>query len=117
MSSLDSVFGRGGARRLIPWEQWDTSSLDAPGRARVGGVWRERRRQEHLAVGAFALLAAELAADGCEPVVLALAARAASDEVRHAEQAQQRGGIELPFPIPVLMQLSSKLMKSVAYRV
>jgi len=47
----------------------------------------------------------------------AVLAQMQTDEVRHAEQAQQRGGIELPFPIPVLMQLSSKLMKSVAYRV
>ena len=39
------------------------------------------------------------------------------DEIRHAEAAQQRGGIELPFPLPRLMQLSSMLMKTVAYRV
>lgn len=38
------------------------------------------------------------------------------DEVRHADQAQARGGIELPFPIPPLMQLTSLLMKKVAYR-
>jgi hypothetical protein len=82
---IEAALGRGGARRHIAWEQWDTSSLDDEARARLGGVWRERQRQEHLAVGAFALIAAELAADGCEPVVLALAARAASDEVRHAE--------------------------------
>ncbi len=40
-----------------------------------------------------------------------------SDEVRHAEAAQQRGGIELPFPLPQLMRASSLLMKTVAYRV
>jgi ubiquinone biosynthesis monooxygenase Coq7 len=39
------------------------------------------------------------------------------DEIRHAEAARQRGGIELPFPLPRLMQLSSMLMKAVAYRV
>ena len=39
-----------------------------------------------------------------------------ADEIRHAQAAQQRGGIELPFPLPRLMQLSSMLMKSVAYR-
>jgi ubiquinone biosynthesis monooxygenase Coq7 len=38
------------------------------------------------------------------------------DEIRHAEAAQQRGGIDLPFPIPRLMQLSSMVMKTVAYR-
>jgi hypothetical protein len=82
---VEAALGRGGARRRIAWDEWDTSSLDARGRARVGEVWRERRRQEHLAVGAFALLASELAAEGCEPVVLALLARAVSDEARHAE--------------------------------
>jgi hypothetical protein len=82
---LDAALGRGGARRRIPWDDWDTSALDAAARARVGGVWRERQRQEHLAVGAFAFITAELAAEGCEPVVLALTARAAADEVRHAE--------------------------------
>jgi len=39
-----------------------------------------------------------------------------ADEIRHAQAAQQRGGIELPFPLPRLMQLSSMLMKTVAYR-
>lgn len=38
------------------------------------------------------------------------------DEIRHAEEAEARGGIELPFPIPPLMQLSSLVMKQVAYR-
>lgn len=39
-----------------------------------------------------------------------------ADEIRHAETAQQRGGIELPFPLPQLMHGSSMLMKTVAYR-
>ncbi len=38
------------------------------------------------------------------------------DEVRHADEAAARGGIELPFPIPPLMQLTSLVMKKVAYR-
>jgi len=40
-----------------------------------------------------------------------------ADEIRHAEAAQQRGGIELPFPLPQLMRVSSMLMKTVAYRI
>lgn len=40
-----------------------------------------------------------------------------ADEVRHAENAQARGGIDLPFPIPALMQFTSLVMKKVAYRV
>lgn len=39
-----------------------------------------------------------------------------ADEVRHAQAAQQRGGIELPFPLPKLMHFSSMVMKTVAYR-
>ncbi|OOG47704.1 2-polyprenyl-3-methyl-6-methoxy-1,4-benzoquinone monooxygenase [Rhodanobacter sp. C01] len=39
------------------------------------------------------------------------------DEIRHAQAAQQRGGTELPFPLPQLMHFSSTVMKTVAYRV
>ena len=40
-----------------------------------------------------------------------------ADEVRHAHAAKLRGGIDLPFPIPGLMRLSSMVMKAVAYRI
>ncbi len=40
-----------------------------------------------------------------------------ADEIRHADNARARGGIELPFPIPGLMRLSSLVMKTVAYRI
>ncbi|MGC1547808.1 MAG: 2-polyprenyl-3-methyl-6-methoxy-1,4-benzoquinone monooxygenase [Rhodanobacter sp.] len=40
-----------------------------------------------------------------------------ADEVRHAENAQARGGVALPFPIPQLMHVSSTVMKTVAYRI
>jgi len=40
-----------------------------------------------------------------------------ADEVRHAQAAQQRGGIDLPFPLPKLMHFSSMVMKTVAYRI
>ncbi len=39
-----------------------------------------------------------------------------ADEIRHAHAAQERGGIDLPFPLPQLMHASSMLMKAVAYR-
>jgi ubiquinone biosynthesis monooxygenase Coq7 len=39
------------------------------------------------------------------------------DEVRHAQQARERGGITLPFPIPQLMHATSLVMKTVAYRI
>jgi hypothetical protein len=74
-----------GAAGRIAWEEMDTGRLGADDRAIVGATWRERMKQEHLAVGAFALLAQELAEVGCGEVELFLVARAASDEVRHAE--------------------------------
>jgi hypothetical protein len=74
-----------GARRSLAWDELDTRALGDRGRAIVGATWRERMRQEHLAVGAFALLARELAEEGCSSVVLSLITRASSDEVRHAE--------------------------------
>ncbi|QNJ99956.1 2-polyprenyl-3-methyl-6-methoxy-1,4-benzoquinone monooxygenase [Dyella telluris] len=40
-----------------------------------------------------------------------------ADEIRHAHNARERGGIDLPFPIPGVMQLTSMVMKAVAYRV
>ncbi|WP_243038708.1 2-polyprenyl-3-methyl-6-methoxy-1,4-benzoquinone monooxygenase [Dyella sedimenti] len=40
-----------------------------------------------------------------------------ADEIRHAHDARERGGIELPFPVPEAMALASKVMKIVAYRV
>jgi ubiquinone biosynthesis monooxygenase Coq7 len=39
-----------------------------------------------------------------------------ADEMRHAQEAEQRGGVDLPFPLPKLMYLSSAVMKAVAYR-
>jgi hypothetical protein len=71
--------------RAIPWDSLDASAMAAEGRSVVGVTWRSRARQEHLAVGAFTLLAYELAADGCDPVVLDLVTRAANDEVRHMD--------------------------------
>ncbi|KZC18329.1 2-octaprenyl-3-methyl-6-methoxy-1,4-benzoquinol hydroxylase [Rhodanobacter sp. FW510-R12] len=47
----------------------------------------------------------------------AVLAQMQADEICHAQAAQQRGGIELPFPLPQLMRLSSMVMKTVAYRV
>jgi ubiquinone biosynthesis monooxygenase Coq7 len=47
----------------------------------------------------------------------AVLAQMQADEVRHAENAKDRGGVDLPFPIPGLMHLSSMVMKKVAYRI
>jgi hypothetical protein len=76
-----------GARRVIDWPalRHAAGALSEDRRTSVGRSWLERARQEHLAVGAFALLSQELAEQGCDPVVLDLVTRAASDEVRHTE--------------------------------
>jgi len=81
----------------------------------VGTSWLHRMEQEHLAVGAFAHLTSELAALGCQPAILELAARAVSDEVRHARLCRDaaiahlgpdrvppfvRGTLELPVHAP-----------------
>ncbi len=71
--------------REIAWDAIDASALSPAQRAIVGASWKERARQEHLAVGAFGLIARELAEEGCDPIVLALATKASWDEVRHTE--------------------------------
>jgi len=87
MSIAHEVSGR----RSIDWDALAESaqSLALGARAAVGETWRERMRQEHLAVGAFAQITQELAAIGCNGVVLALVARAAADEVRHTETCRR----------------------------
>ena len=40
-----------------------------------------------------------------------------ADEARHADNARAQGARALPPPVPTLMALASKVMKSVAYRV
>ncbi|MBP1473905.1 2-polyprenyl-3-methyl-6-methoxy-1,4-benzoquinone monooxygenase [Frateuria sp. MAH-13] len=47
----------------------------------------------------------------------AVLAQMQADEVRHGDNAKARGGIDLPFPIPGLMHLSSLVMKGIAYRI
>lgn len=68
---------------------WDVLAGDAvEHRAtleRVAACWDGRAKQEHLAVGAFALLAFEVAEIGTERVILDLLTRAANDEVRHSD--------------------------------
>jgi len=73
--------------RPIRWDQWQHAlgGLDDAARIQAGRSWLGRTKQEHLAVGAFAMLVTELAAEGCDPIVLSLLTRASSDEVRHTE--------------------------------
>ena len=86
-----------GARREIVWGVLEEAAarLSEASREVVGRTWRERMRQEHLAVGAFALMTRELAEVGCEAAVLGLVARASADEVRHAEVCRRMAVIML----------------------
>ncbi len=47
----------------------------------------------------------------------AILAQMQADEIRHADNAAARGGKPLPFPVPTLMRMASKVMKTVAYRI
>ena len=83
--SLDLKQSRDRKPREIQWDELEPERLSAPLRATLGEEWRARMVQEHLAVGAFAEITSELAQNGCDAIVLALASRASSDEVRHAD--------------------------------
>src|SRR5262249_24851348 len=88
-TAMTSREDREGKRRRIPWDELDATALDEAARLKVGITWRSRRKQQHLAGGAFALLTAELAATGSDPVALGLVNRAVSDEARHDEICRQ----------------------------
>jgi hypothetical protein len=94
---------RDGGRHDIPWDA-ELPALDADRRRRLASAWRWRMEQEHLAVGAFSLLAVELARVGCHSVVLSLVTRAAADEVRHADICRRLA--EIHGGAPILGQLS-----------
>lgn len=47
----------------------------------------------------------------------AVLAQMQTDEARHGAEAQAHGGVELPFPAPLLMKGMSKVMKALAYRI
>lgn len=59
--------------------------LDERGRAVVAGVWAFRARSEREAAARFARLGRQLEAEDAAPVVVAMARRAAEDELRHVE--------------------------------
>lgn len=59
--------------------------LDPRGRSLVAGVWAFRARAEREAATRFERLAAELERTQAAPVVVAMAKRAADDELRHVQ--------------------------------
>lgn len=47
----------------------------------------------------------------------AIVAQMKDDEIRHAREAQQAGGVELPLPVRGLMRAAAKVMTTVAHRI
>ena len=47
----------------------------------------------------------------------AIVAQMKNDEVRHADEAQAAGGLDLPPPVKGLMRLAAKVMTTVAHRI
>lgn len=47
----------------------------------------------------------------------AIVAQMKDDEVRHAREAQQAGGMDLPMPVRGLMRAAAKVMTTVAHRI
>ncbi len=70
----------------------------------------ERQVEAHLAEHLDTLPAEDLRSRSILKVMKA-------DEARHAEHAEAHGARKLPEPIPRLMALSSRLMKTIAYRI
>ena len=76
---------------MIAWDELTSDACAERPATVVAESWNYRSKQEHLAVGAFSMLARELSDAGCEPIVLSLVTRAANDEVRHTEICARMG--------------------------
>jgi hypothetical protein len=72
-----------GSSRLPPDPSID--ELDAGMRERLGRQWASRARAELRVAGVFTVVSHDLLEQGADPAMLRIAARAVSDEVRHAE--------------------------------
>lgn len=72
-------------------------------------VETERQVEAHLAEHLARLPAQDLRSH-------AILTQMQADEMRHADNALARGGVALPTPVPTLMHLASKAMKTIAYR-
>jgi hypothetical protein len=91
-------------RRPLPMHDPAIEALAPHTRAQLARIWADRARSELGAGSGFAIVVTELYALGAEPKVLALATRAAHDEVKHAELchllACAYAGEHLPMPRP-----------------
>src|ERR1700735_3997498 len=78
--------------------------LDAKLRERIGHQWASRAKSELRVAGVFSMVSHDLLERGADPAILHIAARAVSDEVRHASLcralAERYLGREVPWPSP-----------------
>jgi hypothetical protein len=87
----------------------ELARLPADVRRRVGEIWKERARSELGAGSGFAQVVVSLYSLGAKPEVLALATRAAHEEVEHARMCHELAelylgeAIEMPRPKKVGM--------------
>lgn len=96
-------------RRPLPDDDPSIAALSAAERALAAEIWHGRAEAELRASGAFAHIAGVLAEAGAGADLVALAARAVTDEVRHAELcrrvASAFAGRELPPPRRLPVQI------------
>jgi hypothetical protein len=74
--------------------------VDVELRERIGRQWASRAQAELRVAGVFAVVAHDLLAQGADPAILRIAARAVSDEVRHADLCRALAERYLARPVP-----------------
>jgi hypothetical protein len=97
MSRLRAT-GDATASRLPP--DPTVAELDAPTRERIGRQWASRATAELRVAGVFTVVSHDLLETGADPAVLQIAARAVSDEVRHADLCRALAERYLGEPVP-----------------
>jgi hypothetical protein len=88
----------------LPEHDASIEELDLPTRERLGRQWASRSVAELRVAGVFTVVSHDLLQRGADPAVLRIAARAVSDEVRHADLcrvlAERYLGRAVPWPTP-----------------
>src|SRR5580658_939274 len=86
------------ASRLPPDPSID--ELDVETRRRLGRQWASRAGAELRVAGVFTVVSHDLLERGADPAILHIAARAVSDEVRHADLCRALAERYLGEPVP-----------------
>jgi hypothetical protein len=74
--------------------------LDVDLRERLGRQWASRAQAELRVAGVFTVVSRDLLEQGADPAILHIAARAVSDEVRHADLCRALAARYLARPVP-----------------